>query len=252
VSSHWLGIDGVSKSFGGLRALSEFTCRVTPGEIVGIIGPNGSGKTTLFDVITGYLRADAGRASFRGTNLLVQPAWRTAGAGVSRSFQTVRLARRLSVLENVLLGFGQQPGENLLNVFLRPRRCAASERRNTEIAFSLLEQVGLAEKAGHLADALSYGQQKLLSLTCCLASRGELLLLDEPVSGVDPQTIDVISVILARQPSQGKTVVLIEHNMEVVVRLCSRVIFMDAGAIVCEGSPDEVRRDPRVIEACIA
>jgi ABC-type branched-subunit amino acid transport system ATPase component len=251
VIGSWLEVEGLSKSFGGLKALTRLSCSVAPSEIVGVIGPNGSGKTTFFNIITGFLSPDGGRAAFRGRDLLTQPAWMTANSGLARTFQIVRLVRRLSVLENVLLAFRQSPGENLLNVFFRPGACAARERTNRATAISLLEYVGLADRQRDAAEALSYGQQKLLSLTCCLASGADLFLLDEPVSGVAPEMIERISAVLRDLPNKGKSVLLIEHNVDVVMNLCSRVIFMDAGTKVCEGTPVEVRNNPKVIEACL-
>lgn len=231
--------------------MSDFSCDVARSEIVGIIGPNGSGKTTFFNVVTGFLRPDSGTARYGEEDLLARPAWRVAGIGIARTFQIVRLVHRLSVLENVLLSFRRHPGEDLLNVFFRPGICTARERENRATAASLLEYAGLAGKQRDPADALSYGQQKLLSLTCCLASGADLLLLDEPVSGVAPEMLERITAILRGLPKKGKSVLLIEHNIDVVMSLCSRVIFMDTGVKVCEGTPAEVRDNPRVMEACL-
>jgi len=244
-----LEIEGLSKSFDGVNALAGFSCAVGEGEIVGLIGPNGAGKTTFFNVITGFMHADGGSARFRGADVLGLPPHRVARAGISRTFQNLRLIRRLSVLDNVLLAFKDQPGERLASIFLRRRACARCEDRNAEKAVALLKDAGLGEKLHDPADDLSYGQQKLLSLVCCLAADADLLLLDEPVAGIAPEMMERILSIIRALPEKGKTVVLIEHNMDAIAQVSDRVIFMDAGIKVSEGTPEEVRSDPKVLEA---
>jgi len=249
MSNGLLEIERLEKNFDGVRALDGLSCSIQTGEIVGLIGPNGAGKTTLFNVITGFIEAERGKATFRGRNLLGRPPYRIANIGIARTFQDLRLIRRLSVLDNVLLSFRKQPGERLRNVFFRWRTSARCEAENRKAAFSFLEQAGLADKANDPAENLSYGQQKLLSLLCCLAAGADLLLLDEPVAGIAPEMIEKILPIIRGLPAQGKTVILIEHNMDAVMQVCSRVIFMDAGAVVSEGTPEQVRNNPKVIEA---
>ena len=249
MSSRWLDIVGLEKHFDGVRALTDFSCSVGEGEIVGLIGPNGAGKTTLFNVLTGFIAPDGGRASFRGVDLLRLPPHRIAGVGMTRTFQNLRLIRRLSVLENVRLAFREQSGERLSAVFFRGRRSRRQETENRRVAELLLEKVGLSEKMDDPAEDLSYGQQKLLTLTCCLAAGADLLLLDEPVAGIAPEMIEKMLSTIRGLPGQGKSVILIEHNLDAVMQVCDRVIFMDAGAKVSEGTPEEVRNDPKVIEA---
>ena len=251
MNGEYLEMQGLCRSFDGIKALDGFSCSVAKNEIVGLIGPNGAGKTTLFNVLTGFIAADDGMAAFRGLNLLHKSPHTIAGAGIARTFQNLRLIRRMTVLENVLLCCKDQPGEKLGNVFFRWRTSARKEAENRATAQSLLEEVGLSEKATDLADNLSYGQQKLLSLACCLASGAELLLLDEPVAGIAPEMIEHMLSIIQGLTTQGRTVVLIEHNLDAVSKVCSRIIFMDSGTKVCEGTPQEVRSDPRVIEAYI-
>ncbi len=249
MSVDWLEIDGLDKSFGGVKALVGFSCSLGGGEILGLIGPNGAGKTTLFNVLSGFLPADGGEAVFQGKNLLKTPAHKIANLGIARTFQKLRLIRQVSVLDNVLLAFRNQPGERLGNIFFRWRRCAIAEAGNRRKALSLLEDVGLAAKANDAAEALSYGQQKLLSIVMCLAADANLLLLDEPVAGIARGMREKILAIIKKLPQQGKAVVVIEHDMEAIRDVCGRVIFMDVGKKVSEGTPEEVRNDPRVIEA---
>lgn len=239
----------LSKHFNGVVALSDFSCTVAEREIIGLLGPNGAGKTTLFNVITGFLDPDSGTADFKGQALIGRPIHRIANLGIARTFQNLRLIRRITVLENILLCFKNQPGERLFNVFLRPGLCKRHEASIREKAMQLLETAGLSEKSSDLADNLSYGQQKLLSLLCCLAADAELLLLDEPVAGIAPEMAERILTIIADLPKQGKSAIVIEHDIDALKGIARRMIFMDAGRKICEGTPNEVLNDPRVIEA---
>ena len=247
--SSWLKIDNLNKHFNGVKALVDFSCSLEKGKILGLIGPNGAGKTTLFNVLTGFIPSESGSISFCGIDLHNKPAHRIANLGVARTFQDLRLIRQTTVLENVLLSFRKQPGENLANTFFRVGMCRKVEAENKDVASSILEKAGLTEKTNSLASDLSYGQQKLLSLVCCLVSEADLLLLDEPVAGIAPAMIEQILSIITDLPKQGKSVIIIEHNLEAVRQVCNRVVFMDAGEKICEGTPQEVHNDPRVIEA---
>ncbi|MBN1919524.1 MAG: ABC transporter ATP-binding protein [Verrucomicrobia bacterium] len=244
-----LKANSIDKRFDGVVALSGFSCGVREGEVLGLIGPNGAGKTTLFNVIGGFVKPERGRIVFMGSELTGKPPHKVARRGVARTFQDLRLIRRLSVMENVLLSFRKQPGEKLANVFLRPGLSTRCEKKNHDTASLLLREAGLVDRMNDSANDISYGQQKLLSLICCLAADADLLLLDEPVAGIAPQMIQQVLKIIRGLPDRGKTVMLIEHDMDAVAQVCDRVIFMDAGRKVCEGTPDEVREDPRVIEA---
>lgn len=244
-----LQIRNISKEFNGATALNGFSCTVKPGELVGLMGPNGAGKTTLFNIITGYVGPDAGRISFGGVDLLKTPSRRMASVGVTRTFQLLRIARNVSVLDNVLLCFTDQPGEYLTKLFLRPGLSRSVEKTNRERAVQLLERHGLGDKLPVHARELSYGQQKLLSLVCCLASDAHLFLLDEPVAGVAPVMIDRILETIASIPEDDCSVILIEHNIEAIRQVCDRVMFLDAGILTAEGSPEEVCNSPEVIES---
>ena len=246
-----IDIQGLNKHFGGVTALDNFSCNVVPNEILGLIGPNGAGKTTLFNVMTGFLSPDSGNIEYNGRNITRLAPYKISKLGVVRTFQNLRLIRQLSVLENVLLCFPDQAGEKLGNVYFRWGKCRQQEKRNQRTALDLLEKTALADKVHDPAEALSYGQQKLLSIVCCLAADAEVLLLDEPVAGIAPQMIETILEMIQSLPKLGKSVLLIEHNLDAVMQVCDRVIFMDAGVKVSEGTPEEVRNDPKVIEAYI-
>jgi branched-chain amino acid transport system ATP-binding protein len=244
-----LEIQKLNKRFGGVMALNDFSLDVEAGEIVGLIGPNGAGKSTLFNVLTGFLPTDSGSIRFDGRSVLRKPPHRIAGMGIARTFQNLRLIRQMTVMENVLLSFHGQSGEGLSGVFFRKVEIVRQEKKNRNQAMALLEHAGIVEKADWQAGHLSYGQQKLLSLVCCLTADPKVILLDEPVSGISPLMIDKITELIAELPKSGKTVILIEHNMDVVLHACGRVVFMDEGRKISEGSPSFVRNDPKVIEA---
>jgi len=246
-----LGIENLNKHFDGVRALDDFSCTLQEQEILGIIGPNGAGKTTLFNVLTGFIHADGGRLLMQGTDFTALAPHKRPELGIARTFQDLRLIRRISVVENALLAFKSQIGERLSDVFFRWGRCKVQQRWNRDRAMSLLEQVGLSGKARDPAEALSFGQQKLLSIVCCLAADARVLLLDEPVAGIAPEMIERILGVIRGLPGQGKSVMLIEHNLDAVMQICDRIVFMDAGAKISEGTPQQVRDDPRVIEAYI-
>ena len=246
-----LNIKVLNKHFDGVTALKDFSCVVKPNEILGLIGPNGAGKTTLFNVVTGFLAPDSGDVHFKGKNITHLSPYKISRLGLVRTFQNLRLIRQLSVLENVLLCFPNQAGEQLTNVFFKWKTSKQQELKNTDKAMDLLKQAGLDKKAYDPAEALSYGQQKLLSIICCLAEDSEILLLDEPVAGIAPQMIETILEVIMGLPKLGKSVILIEHNLDAVMQVCNRVIFMDAGIKISEGTPEEVHNDPKVIEAYI-
>ena len=244
-----LNIQNCNKHFNGITALDDFSCKINKNEIVGLIGPNGAGKSTLFNVITGFIAIDSGQIIFKNHTITKKAPSKINNYGISRTFQDLRLIRQMTVLDNILLSFKNQPGEHLENVFFRNKKVKKKELENKKKAFELLEYAGILEKKNDLADNLSYGQQKLLSILCCLAADAELLLLDEPIAGINPSMIEKILSIITELPKKGKSVILIEHNMEVVSKVCNRVIFMDTGKKISEGTPEKVRNDPKVIEA---
>ena len=244
-----LNIKSVNKKFDGTVALDDFSLEIPQNSITGIIGPNGAGKTTLFNVITGFLPLDSGKIIYNGKNLSRMPSYKIARRGIVRTFQQLRLINRMTVQDNILLSFQNQAGESLKNTFLLPGRVREQERRNQKKAKELLAFMGIEDKADDLVEDLSYGQQKMVSLACCLASGANLLLLDEPVAGINPETIEKILTVIKKLPEEGKTVVMIEHNIDAVMQVCDQVVFMNEGEKIAEGDPESVRHDPAVIDA---
>jgi ABC-type branched-subunit amino acid transport system ATPase component len=244
-----LEVRGLVKHFLGVTAVDQVDLFVEPGELVSLIGPNGSGKTTLFNCVTGYVAADGGRIVLGGRDLTGAPPHRVARLGVARTFQQVSVFPRLSVLEN-LLAFGQQhQEEDMLARLLRTRRLRRLEADAIERAWQLLDRVGLAAKANDDAGRLSYGQRKLLAFAGALMSDPDLLLLDEPAAAVNPTMINQIKAHIRTLHGQGKAILLVEHNMDVVMDISQRIVVLDHGQKIAEGPPAVIRRDPRVIEA---
>jgi ABC-type branched-subunit amino acid transport system ATPase component len=246
-----LEVKNTSKNFSGIKALDDFSCKVKRGQIVGLIGPNGAGKSTLFNVITGFIPGDNGQIYFNKHDITGKPPYYVNKHGVSRTFQDLRLIEQITVLDNVLLAFKKQPGESFFNVLFNTRKTSAAEKENINQAKYLLENAGLKDKINDLAGNMSYGQQKLLSIVCCLAADADLLLLDEPVAGINPALAEKILTIIKDLPKQGKAVMLIEHDMEAITRICDWLIFMDAGKKISEGLPEEVRNSQQAIDAYI-
>jgi ABC-type branched-subunit amino acid transport system ATPase component len=244
-----LEVRGLVKRFLGVTAVDQVDLAVEPGELVSLIGPNGSGKTTLFNCVTGYLAADRGRVLFRGHDLTSAPPHRVARLGVARTFQQVSVFPRLSALENLLVFVQQHQEEQLLARLLRTPRLRRLEATAVERARRLLDLVGLSAKADAAAGSLSYGQRKLLAFAGALMPDPDLLLLDEPAAAVNPTMINQMKDHILALHREGKTVVLVEHNMDVVMDISQRIVVLDHGQKIAEGAPAVIRRDPRVIEA---
>jgi branched-chain amino acid transport system ATP-binding protein len=238
-----LEVAGVSKSFGGVHALSDCALEVSEGKIHGLIGPNGSGKTTLFNVITGYERIQQGEVRFNGMEITNAPPDRVFGLGMGRTFQLTRLFGRLSVLENMLVATQRKQG--WLRGVLRRSGSASEKRRATE----LLEFVGIGRLADEPASNLSYGQRKLLELASLLVADPAVLLLDEPAGGVNPTLIKHLAERITELNGAGKTFLIVEHNMEFVMSLCDQMTVLSQGTSLITGSPETVRSNPAVLDA---
>jgi ABC-type branched-subunit amino acid transport system ATPase component len=241
-------VEGVSKAFGGIHAVNDCTFEVTPRLITGLIGPNGAGKTTIFNLITGFLRPDQGSIRLRGEELVGLAPHAVERRGVARTFQHLRLWNKMSVLDNVLLGCQHPIGENVLTLFLRPAAVRAQEERDRARALEVLDFFGLRQRAHELAEDLAYPEQKLLSMARIFATDAEVLLLDEPTSGLDTDSLRRIVPIVRRLVEHGKTVLLIEHNMELVSQLSDEVVFLHQGHVLAKGKPDTITRDPALTE----
>ncbi len=243
-----LTAEGLHKRFGGIAAADGLSLRLPRGKVTALVGPNGAGKTTVFNLLTGILPPDAGRVALHARDVTRLPAWRSVRAGLARTFQDVRLFERMTVLDNVMAAIPRQPGERLGPLFLAPWRTAAAERDNRARALGYLAFVGLADRAHEIASSLAFGEQKLVALARLVATEADVLLLDEPASGVDLQWVHRILDLIRRLAASGKTVCLVEHNLEVVTAVADRAYFMEAGRIIAEGRPDELMADPRLGE----
>jgi ABC-type branched-subunit amino acid transport system ATPase component len=244
-----LEINGLSKSFGGLQAVSEVSFGVEQGMIMGLIGPNGAGKTTCFNLISGILPATHGSIRFAGQQLLRLPPYRIARLGMARTFQNIQLFSGLSVLENVLVGRHRQAHGGMLATLLNLPGIRRQEQQDREQAQKWLDLVGLLDKQDLAADSLAYGEQRLLEIARALALEPRLILLDEPAAGMNSRETEELMALIGRIRQLDITVLLIEHDMTLVMNISNRIAVLDHGRLIALGSPREIRQDPQVIEA---
>jgi branched-chain amino acid transport system ATP-binding protein len=245
-----LKVQGLVKRFGGLKAVDGATFEVDAGSITALIGPNGAGKTTLFNVVTGFLSADAGAVLLADERLDGRPPHAVTRRGLVRTFQTPRALRRMSVLENVLVAAPRQPGEQLWRLLATPTAGRRRERELTQQALEALRLVGLDRLAHDYAGTLSGGQRKLLEFARALMTEPRVVLLDEPMAGVNRTlALELLDHIRALNGDLGLTFLLIDHDLEVVMSVSDRVIVMSGGRVIAAGTPVEVRADPLVIDA---
>jgi len=242
-------INDISFSFSGFKALQGVNLALTVGQVTGLIGPNGSGKSTLLNVVSGILEPDHGDIRLNGKKLPTGRPDLVAAAGVGRTFQIPRLASRLTVFQNMLVGVREHPGEKLHNLIFRYGQVKLAEKKYESRAWEILGALGLRHQINEYAGLLSGGQQKLLSMGILLMSDPPLILLDEPAAGVNPVLIEKQIEFLNRLKDEGRTILIIEHNMEVVTRLCDHLYVLDAGEIIASGPPQEIQKDPTVIKS---
>ncbi len=244
-----LQIQGLSKHFGGVPALAEVSFTAAAGQVTALIGPNGAGKTTLLNCLSGVLPPDRGAIWFHGTNLAGLAAHQVARVGIARTFQNLRLFPRLSVLDNVLCGLTVQAHDSLWQALLRPPGLRHQERRLKLAALEALDMFGLTGKMDLPAGVLPYGDKKRVELARVFVSQPALALLDEPVAGLNPEETGEIAGLVHQLRQQGKSMLLVEHDMELVMGVADQVVVLDGGRLIATGPPQEIRTNPLVLEA---
>ncbi len=244
-----LHVDGISKRFGGLQALSDVGITIERGQVYGLIGPNGAGKTTFFNVITGLYTPDAGRFELAGKPYRPTAVHEVAKAGIARTFQNIRLFSEMTALENVMVGRHVRTHSGLVGAIFRTRSFRTEESAIAERAHALLEYVGIGKFADYKARTLSYGDQRRLEIARALATDPQLIALDEPAAGMNATEKGMLRELIDRIRNDNRTILLIEHDVKLVMGLCDRVTVLDYGKKIAEGTPAEVQRNEKVIEA---
>ena len=244
-----LNVSGVSKRFGGLQALSDVNMQISKGMVYGLIGPNGAGKTTFFNVITGLYTPDGGNFMLGGEPYTPQAVHQVAMAGIARTFQNIRLFAEMTALENVMVGRHIRTGSGLLGAIFRTPSFKAEEAAIAQRAQELLDYVGIGKYAEFKARTLSYGDQRRLEIARALATDPKLIALDEPAAGMNATEKVVLRELIDRIRKDGSTILLIEHDVKLVMGLCDRVTVLDYGKQIAEGTPYDVQRNDKVIEA---
>lgn len=246
-----LSLDRVTRRFGGLIAVNEVSFNIKPGEVKGLIGPNGAGKSTTFDLVTGIRPPTSGEIFFRGERVTDQPAHRRSPMGMARTFQIVRLFRGLSVLENVQLGLHPKFPDGLLRSLVQLPRLRRQESQSRDRAMELLSFVGLADRAGYQIDQLTLGQLRLVDIARALAADPVLLMLDEPAAGLNDAETGNLGEMLALLKDRGVTMLLVEHDIDFIMKACDTIVVMDHGIKIADGTPAEVSSNKDVIAAYI-
>ncbi len=246
-----LQAEKLSKVFGGLRAVSDVNLHLNPGELIGLIGPNGAGKTTIFNLLTGVIQPTEGVISFDGKDTAGLRPYDVTKLGMARTFQNIRLFKELTVLDNVRIAYHHRVKYNLFHsMFCRWGKFRAEEKMLTDEALKFLDIFGLKDLADELAQNLPYGMQRRLEIARALATGPKLVLLDEPAAGMNPQeTKELMDLIRFIREKFNLTILLIEHDMNLVMGICERIYVLDYGQLIAEGTPEEIKANPRVIEA---
>lgn len=244
-----LEAQSICKYFGGLKAVEKVDMQIEEGKIFGIIGPNGAGKTTFFNICSGMYRPTAGRILFEGKDITGMPPEAIARLGIARTFQNIQLFRYMTVLENVKIGFHIRTRSGFLNALVRDRRYREEERFIENESRAVIEKVGLSPYVDTLASNLPYGLQRKVEIARALALKPKMLLLDEPVAGMNPLETRELSEFIIRLNTEGYTIVVIEHDMKFVMNTCHHILVLNFGQKICEGNPAEVRRNKAVNEA---
>ena len=249
MSAALLEVEALSVHFGGLAAVDDVSFSVQPGAVHGLIGPNGAGKTTLFNLVSGLIRPTGGAIRLAGEKIDALPSWERARRGLSRTFQNIRMFQDMSALESVMTGMHTRLDQSLPAILARLGSFRRSETAALAKAWELLDFVGLADAAQRRGGDLPYGDQRRLEIARALASEPRLLLLDEPAAGMNPSETRALEDLLGKLKATGVTILLVEHDMHFVMRLCDRITVLNFGRRIAEGTPLAVRSDPRVVEA---
>ena len=243
-----LEIEGLTTHFGGLAAVSELSMNVVEGEILGLIGPNGAGKSTVFNLLTGVIPPTRGKVAYKGKDITGRRQHEVAKLGIGRTFQLNPLFRNFTVLQNVVSSFQLRPSSSFLDTFFNTNRYRHNETYILEQSLEILRMVGLYKVKDELANSQPHGYQKMLGIARALAVKPDLLLLDEPIAGMNPDEIDNTLAVIQKTQQSGVTIVLVEHNMR-IMELCNRVVVINFGQKIAEGTPKEIRENKEVIRA---
>lgn len=245
-----LELKGVSKRFGGLTAVNQVDLAIRPNSITAIIGPNGAGKTTLFNLITGIYKPDTGSITLAGISLLKRKPNQIAELGIARTFQNIRLFKEMTVLENIMVGMHTHLTSHFLGAMLHLPRMRKEEESAAKTAYQLLKYIGLEKKLNECAKNLSYGEQRRLEIARALATSPKVLFLDEPAAGMNPkETKELTDLITRIRNDYQLTIILIEHDMKLIMKVSEEIVVLDYGQKIASGTPDEIRTNPKVIEA---
>ena len=245
-----LKLNELTKDFGGLRAVDHCSFEVPEHALFGLIGPNGSGKSTIFNLVTGFLAPTSGQVFLKSQDITNKKPYEINQLGIARTFQLVKVFRNMTVMENLLLAPKRQPGEQILPALFKPPSVREAERQNIAKARALLDIIGLRAAENNLAGSLSYAEQKLVEISRAMMTDPDLIMLDEPASGVNPTLMNrILDYIRQLRDTQGKTFLIVEHDMRVVMKLCERIAVLNYGRKIAEGTASEISRDPLVIDA---